>query len=105
MPVFRALFAILLLGLAALPARAADPVAGSNCLGKDAQSAAVAKGEAVPLAQVIATVRAGRRVEVVRARLCRQDNRLVYVLTLLARNGKVSRATVDAANGHIVSGR
>jgi uncharacterized membrane protein YkoI len=29
---------------------------------------------------------------------------LVYVLTLLSRNGKVTRATVDAANGTIVGG-
>ena len=41
----------------------------------------------------------------VRARLCHRGGRLVYVLTLLARNGKVTRATVDAANGSVISGR
>ena len=29
---------------------------------------------------------------------------LVYVLTLLARNGKVTRATVDAASGELING-
>ncbi len=103
MPVLRLLPSLLLVGLA-VPALAADPLP-ANCLNKEAQRQAIASGEAVPLAQAIATVKTGRRVEVVRARLCREDGRLAYVLTLLARNGKVSRATIDAANGSIVSGR
>jgi len=38
---------------------------------------------------------------VVGARLCRQEPKgLVYVLTALARNGKVTQARVDAADGH-----
>jgi uncharacterized membrane protein YkoI len=97
------LLAPILIGLA-VPALAADHLS-SNCLNKEAQRQALASGEAVPLAQAIATVKTGHRVEVVRARLCREDGRLAYVLTLLARNGKVSRATIDAANGSIVSGR
>ena len=38
--------------------------------------------------------------DVVKARLCRQEKGLVYVLTVLARNGKVMQARVDAADGH-----
>jgi hypothetical protein len=41
---------------------------------------------------------------VVRARLCRRGTGLVYVLTLLAPSGKVTRATVDAANGELIKG-
>jgi hypothetical protein len=52
---------------------------------------------------------------VVNARLCRQDigpatagtgatKGLVYVLTVLARNGKVTQARVDAADGHWLGG-
>jgi hypothetical protein len=36
---------------------------------------------------------------VVRARLCRHGEALVYVLTLLGQSGKVTNVTVDGNNG------
>ncbi|HVV63272.1 MAG TPA: hypothetical protein VHD14_16110 [Pseudolabrys sp.] len=108
MPVSRLLPAAAFLGLfaaCASPASAADPPPHHACLTKAEQRAAVASHQAVPLAQAIRTVNAFRHAEVVRARLCRTPKGLAYVLTLLARNGKVTRATVDAANGAIISGR
>ena len=76
-----------------------------NCLTKAEQRAAVATRRAIPLAHAIRTVRAHRHhVEVVRARLCKTPKGLAYVLTLLARNGKVIRATVDAASGIVITG-
>jgi len=39
------------------------------------------------------------------ARLCRGKDGLVYVLTVLGRDGKVARITVDAAKGNLVGGR
>ena len=75
------------------------------CLNKEAQRAALAASQAIPLAQAIRAAHIRSRGEVVRARLCQGPNGLVYVLTLLARNGKVTRATLDAANGSPVSGR
>jgi uncharacterized membrane protein YkoI len=42
--------------------------------------------------------------EVVRARLCRRGDKLVYVLTLLGRSGKVVEATVDAVSGEFHAG-
>jgi uncharacterized membrane protein YkoI len=41
---------------------------------------------------------------VVRARLCRGKDGLVYVLTVLARDGKVGRLTVDAVKGTLIGG-
>lgn len=41
---------------------------------------------------------------VVRARLCQGKDGLVYVLTVLARDGKVARITVDAVKGTLVGG-
>ncbi len=41
---------------------------------------------------------------VVRARLCHGPEGLVYVLTVLARDGKVARITVDAVKGTLVGG-
>ncbi len=105
MPVPRSLPAALLLGLLAVPALAAD-AAPRACLNKAEQRAAVADHKAIKLAQAVKSLRAhGRRAELVRARLCHRDDRLVYVLTLLARSGKVTSATVDAANGDIINGR
>ena len=42
--------------------------------------------------------------ELVRARLCHEPSRLIYLLTVLARDGKVRRVTVDATNGTVISG-
>ena len=86
------------------PALAAERALGV-CLSKAEQRAAVASRQAVPLAQAIRSLRErGRRVEVVRAELCRRDGGLVYVLTLLAGSGKVTRATVDAVSGEAING-
>ena len=103
MPVMRSFFIAVLLGLVAAPAFAAE---GPHyvCLTKQGQREALAARQAVPLAQAIRIIRPKNKGDVVRARLCRGPNGLVYVLTLLSRNGKVTRATVDAANGTIVGG-
>ena len=103
MPVSRLLFIILFTGLLAAPALAAElPHA---CLNKAEQRAAVAERRAIPLAQAVKTLHAhGRRTELVRARLCRHGEGLAYMLTLLARSGKVTRVTVDAANGEVING-
>jgi hypothetical protein len=95
-------------------ATAADRhVAGQRaCLSKAEQRAAISHGQAVTLATAIRAVR-GRGVrargrgarEVVRAQLCRESGGLVYVLTVLARNGKVTHMTVDASSGNVVHAR
>ena len=88
-----------------MPTFAADPPQRA-CLSKAEQRAAVADHKAIKLAQAVKSLREhGRWAELVRARLCHRDDRLVYVLTLLARSGKVTSATIDAANGDILNGR
>ena len=90
----------------ALAAHPAHPVHHSACLSKPEQRAAVASHQAISLAQAIRSLRAhGRRSEVVRARLCRRGDRLVYLLTLLGRSGKVRRVHVDAVSGDVSVGR
>lgn len=90
---------------AADPALAAGP-SDRVCLDKAEQRAAVATHMAVPLAEIVKTRRAqGNPGELVRARLCRREGGLVYVLTLLGRSGKVVQTTVDAANGEVIGGR
>jgi uncharacterized membrane protein YkoI len=100
--------AALLIGLS-VPAAAARAAEHHTCLSKAEQRAAIAHSRAVTLATAIRSVRGSVRGkggrEVVRARLCRRPNGLVYVLTVLARNGKVTHATVDASSGKVVDAR
>jgi uncharacterized membrane protein YkoI len=105
MPVFQRFATVFLLGLtaAAVPAAAAD-VPHRECLGKAEQRAAVGSHRAIPLALAIKSVRKhGHRGELIGARLCRRGESLAYVLTLLPRNGKVIRESVDAATGELIS--
>jgi hypothetical protein len=76
------------------------------CLTKSEQRAAVASKAAMSLGDAIKSLRAhGRRAEVVRARLCHRDEKLVYVLTLLGRSGRVREVNVDAVSGDLFAGR
>jgi uncharacterized membrane protein YkoI len=79
------------------------------CLGKAEQRAAISSGQAVRLASAIRSVRGSGRAragrEVIKARLCRETKGLVYVLTVLSRDGKVTHASVDATSGKIVDVR
>jgi uncharacterized membrane protein YkoI len=97
---------ILLLGLAlgcALPCMAAG-AERKNCLSPEERQAALTAHKAVPLARAMHVVKARMGGEVVRARLCRQERGLVYVLTVLAQDGKVTQARVDAADGQWLEG-
>jgi uncharacterized membrane protein YkoI len=106
--VARIFSAALVVGLLAGPAVAADspPPHRGTCLSKMEQRTAVATHKAISLAQALKNLRSqGSRGEVVGARLCRKGDGLVYMLTLLARNGKVTRTSVDAVNGELITGR
>jgi uncharacterized membrane protein YkoI len=106
MLVSRLLPAILLLGAFGLPAMAADASHRGACLTKAEQRAAVAAKRAISLGQAIKSLREHREhSELVRARLCRHNEKLVYVLILLGRSGKVISATVDAMTGEYHAGR
>lgn len=90
---------VLVVLAAAGPAVAADP----SCLTQEQRRAAVASHRAIPLARAVRDVR--RRIaggEVVGARLCYHGGDLVYMLTVLARDGKVIRASVNAASGVVM---
>jgi hypothetical protein len=75
-----------------------------HCLTGDEQRAAIANGKAVPLATVIHSLHRAPK-DVIKAQLCQEPERLIYMLTLLGRDGKVRRAVVDATNGAVVGER
>ena len=94
-----AALAVVLLA-AAHPARAEDQA--RVCLSKSEQRAAISNGQAVTLAQAIRSARGRGSQEVVNAKLCRKEKGLVYLLTVLSRDGKVTHMTVDATSGKVV---
>jgi uncharacterized membrane protein YkoI len=105
MPVSPRLTFVLLSGLLAAPAFAADPP-HEACLSKAEQRIALSSHRAISLAKAVKAARKhGRHGELLRARLCHRDERLVYELTMLAHNGKVKRMAVDAKNGELIKGR
>jgi len=80
-----------------------------SCLSRAEQRAALSTGQTVTLAVAIRSARGSVRGhgsrEVVRARLCREEKGLVYLLTMLARDGKVTQTAVDATSGKVVDAR
>ena len=88
-----------------MPAHA-GPDEERACLGKAEQRAALSSGQTVTLAAAIRSARGSVRGrgtrEVVKARLCREEKGLVYLLTLLTRDGKVTHTAVDATSGKVV---
>jgi uncharacterized membrane protein YkoI len=92
-----AVFAVLLAVTG--PAGADDAL---HCLSRNEQRAAITDGKAVPLAAARRAARLKTPGELVRARLCHKSERLIYLLTVLARDGKVAHVTVDAKNGAVI---
>jgi uncharacterized membrane protein YkoI len=76
---------------------------GAGCLTPAQRRHIAASGKVVPLAKAIRAARA-RKTEVVDAKLCKSPKGLVYLLTLLAHDGKVTRVAVDAASGKLSDG-
>jgi len=75
-----------------------------RCLTRAEQRAAILAGEAIPLAAARQMLRQRLAGELVRAQLCHESSRLIYLLTVLARDGKVRQVTVDATNGTVIGG-
>jgi uncharacterized membrane protein YkoI len=74
------------------------------CLDQKERRAEVESGRVVRLDTALRAVRSKMPGTLVRARLCHGNDGLVYVLTVLARDGKVARLTVDAAKGTLADG-
>jgi len=98
-------FSLLAVSLLA-PARAQEghPGKAVTCLDQKERRAASESHKLVPLAAAMRAAKTRMPGTIVQARLCRRDERLVYLLTVLAHDGKVARLTVDAVKGTLVGG-
>jgi len=97
--------------VALVPARAEEPLrpapAGAkivHCLDQKERRAESEASHVVRLSAAMRVARSRMPGTVVQARLCRGNDGLVYVLTVLARDGKVARLTIDALKGTLVGG-
>jgi uncharacterized membrane protein YkoI len=88
--------------LSLAPARAAEVT--HACLDQKERRAEIEGGRVMRLDTALRAVRSKMPGTLVRARLCRSNDGLVYVLTVLARDGKVARLTVDAVKGTLLGG-
>ena len=102
---------VVALAAGSVQGRAEEPaasVAGTNldraCLGPKERRAEADSGKLVRLAAAMRVAHARMPGTVVRARLCHGADGLVYVLTVLARDGKVARIEVDAVKGTLAGG-
>lgn len=92
----------------AVQAVAVAPVMAESrhCLTQEQRRAALASHKAMRAGRAIAIAKKRYGGDVVRARLCEGEHgALRYVLTVLARDGKVTRVAVDATSGKLLSAR
>ena len=106
-------FALLFLAPLALVSARAEEAARADrpgaeaehaCLDQRERRAEIETGKVVRLSIAIRAAKSRMTGALLRARLCRGKDGLVYVLTVLARDGKVARITVDAVKGTLVGG-
>lgn len=98
---FLLLLALFVGSLAPAPGNAAER---RKCLSGEQRRALVATQQVMPLASAVRAAGTKLPGEVIAAKLCDHGRGLVYILTLLARNGKVTRLVIDARSGHIQAG-
>lgn len=96
--------ALLLSAATLLPPAGTGARAQEGCLTQDEIREEVAQRRVVTQVTALRTARSQIGGEAVRARLCRADGGLVYVITALKRDGKVIRVLVDALSGKLIDG-
>lgn len=78
----------------------------SACLGGEETRALLGENKVVSSAKAVRAARAAiGSAELLRARLCRDGETLVYRIAFLRRDGRVLPVTVDAASGRVRSAR
>jgi len=96
----------LMLGMTLLIAGATGPdgnARAAGCLSSGEARAAVQSGQAISLSQILGRIRSAAGGEIVPPpQLCDQGGRLVYIVNVLS-GGKVTKLTVDARSGSILS--
>jgi uncharacterized membrane protein YkoI len=82
---------------------AGENYSSAGCLSPAEGRRALARTDAVSLAEAARVARGSAPGEVVDYKICRGDGAYSYVLTILGGNGKVARAWIDASSGKLLS--
>ena len=59
----------------------------------------------VALHDVVRSARGAGHADLISARLCETNGNMVYMITMLGREGKVTRLTIDARTGNLINNR
>ncbi len=95
-----------LLGLAVLAlASAARPAAAATCFSAEETREHVQRHGLIALNDVVRSARGAAQTDLISARLCETAGNLVYMITMLGRDGRVLRLTVDARSGNVINHR
>ena len=78
------------------------PPPKSLCLASHDVRALVERGEVLPVHKVMQIARHHFSGEIVKARLCPEQDRLIYLLTLLDKTGQIRLVAMDARNGQML---
>ena len=81
---------------------AADKPVKAACLSSHEVRALVERGEVIPVHRAMQMTRSHFGGEIVKARLCPEQDRLIYLLTLLDKNSQISLVAMDARNGQLL---
>lgn len=84
------------------PAKREAPATKAGCLSQSEIREEVAARRVISQVAALRAARAAGGGDAVRARLCRGEKGLVYVITSLKRDGRVLRIDVDAVTGRLV---
>jgi hypothetical protein len=90
------LVTVLLSSPPSMRAAGANDDAGLVCLSNLEQIALVESNEIIPLSAAINTRKVQKRGRVIRARLCKNGKRYLYVITLMSDAGQIATVTVRA---------
>jgi uncharacterized membrane protein YkoI len=100
---FRIFIPCLALGLSS--ASATPALAQHVCFTAEETREHVQRHQLVALTDVVRSTRGEQRADLISARLCETDGKLVYMIAMLDRGGKVRRLTVDARSGDVIHRR
>ncbi len=76
-------------------------LAQSACLGNEQIRDAITAGKAVPASVASRAARGAVPGDVVRVRLCQEDEALSYLVTLLRPDGRVTHVTIEGTSGKV----
>jgi len=79
--------------------------AETSCFSAEETRDHVQKLGLVALHDVVRSARGAGHADLISARLCETDGNMVYMITMLGREGKVMRLTVDARTGNLINNR